>query len=189
MGLRMRSTQPTPPARKVTPSIISASSCTRPSRVRKLPRPASNVSSSSMQTMAASTASRAGPPPSRTCQPLASAFWTPLVWASTMSSGMAQAPPWTTITGSCRNVLGPLVGDKKRVYQTSYWLFALGSWLLASSGVGAEPRCMNKFPPRKIFGNFRSRYDIKGIETRWSRKRRFGPCGRERTCASDHDQR
>ena len=35
----MRSTQPTPPPRRVLPSMMKASSCTLPSRLRKLPRP------------------------------------------------------------------------------------------------------------------------------------------------------
>src|SRR5581483_2907804 len=103
IGLRMCSTQPTPPARRVAPSMSRASSCTRPSRVRKLPRPASKVSSSSMMTIASTTASSAVPPRLRTFHPASSACFTPATWAATMPSGMAQAPPWTTSTGFCFN--------------------------------------------------------------------------------------
>jgi len=38
-GLRKRSTPPTPPPRRVAPSMMKASSWTLPSRFRKLPRP------------------------------------------------------------------------------------------------------------------------------------------------------
>ena len=62
IGFRMCSTQPRPPARSVAPSMMRASSCTLPSRLRKLPRPASKASSSSMMTTASSTASAAEPP-------------------------------------------------------------------------------------------------------------------------------
>ena len=65
-GFRMRSTQPTPPARSVAPSMMRASSCTLPSRLRKLPRPASKLSSSSMMTTDSSTASSADAPRSST---------------------------------------------------------------------------------------------------------------------------
>jgi hypothetical protein len=83
--------------------MMSASSCTRPSMLRNEPRPASKVSSSSIATTAASTASSELPPRSSTCQPSAAAASTPRKCDSTMSSGMAHAPPWTRITGSTAN--------------------------------------------------------------------------------------
>src|SRR5260370_525258 len=76
--------------------MMRASSWTLPSRLRKLPRPASKVSSSSMMTTASSTASRAAPPRSNTRHPAAKAFRTPLRWSSVTLPGMAHAPPCTT---------------------------------------------------------------------------------------------
>ena len=90
--------------------MMRASNCTLPSRFKKLPRPASKASSSSMTTTASSAASSADPPFSSTHHPAATARRVPFKCASTMSSGMAHAPPWTTRTG-LRVKLDPLHQD------------------------------------------------------------------------------
>ncbi len=101
MGLSRRSTHATPPAFILPPSMRRASSCTFPSDVRKLPRPASNVGSSSKATTAASTASRAEPPWERIEYPVSSALRTPAWCACASEAGIAQAPPCTRRVGTC----------------------------------------------------------------------------------------
>src|SRR5215469_7988238 len=120
MGLRRRSTQATPPARSVPPSIIRASSCTRPSRVRKEPRPASKVSSSSITVIAASMASSAEPLRDNTAQPAASAFAMPRSCGAMASSGMAQAPPWIRRTG-WRDWAGALIALESVREEVKLW--------------------------------------------------------------------
>jgi hypothetical protein len=98
-GLRTPRTAATAPAARVAPSMIEASSSTRPYSVSAAPRPALNSGSSSSTTTAASTASSAAPPAASTPWPASTAAAAPARIRSARSGSEINppAPPWTTI--------------------------------------------------------------------------------------------
>src|SRR3990170_2385491 len=107
MGLRRRSTAATAPAFSVRPSIRMASSCTRPSRFKWEPTPASKAGSSSSASTACSQASTAAPPRASTAQPRSSARPTPARQAAAASAGISHAPPCTTSASLLTGISGP----------------------------------------------------------------------------------